>query len=175
MKQHCVNRFSYRGRKAGDRQAFVRMSALLLVSGALLGMLSGCARDPKAKAEKHYARAEKFLKENNTDAAIIELRSAIQLEPKMAKAHFELANVELQRGDPQIAFQEYVATTKADPKNRQAQLMVGEILARAGNFAQAKGQAQLILSNWPDEPLGKLLLAESYFGLQRLQRIPHSG
>src|ERR1700753_3703338 len=100
-------------------------------------MLGECPRDPKAKAEKHYARAEKFLKENNADAAIIELRSAIQLDPKMAKAPFELANVELQRGDPKIAFQEYVTTTKADPRNRQAQIMVGEILARAANFAQS--------------------------------------
>ncbi len=128
--------------------------------------LTGARAIPKVKAEKHYARAEKFLKENNPDAAIIELRSAIQLNPRLAKAHFELANIELQRGAPQIAFQEYVATTKADGKHRQAQIMVGELLARAGNFSEAKGQAQLILSNWPDEKVGTLLLAESSFGLQ---------
>src|SRR3974377_1163656 len=129
---------------AGYLPSFHRLSCLLVVSGVLLGMLIGCARDPKVRAEKHYARAEKFLKENNLEAAIIELRSAIQLYPKLAKAHFGLANIELQRGTPQIAFQEYVATTRIDPKNRQAQIMVGEILARAGNFTQAKGQAQLI-------------------------------
>lgn len=147
-------------------QSRVAMLLFLVVAGMTLLLLSGCSRDPKVKAEKHYARAEKFLKENNTDAAIIELRSAIQLNPKMAKAHFELANIELQRGAPQIAFQEFVATTKADPKHRQAQVMVGEMLARAGNFSEARGQAQLILSTWPDETVGTLLLAESSFGLQ---------
>jgi len=143
-----------------------RKALLVLLAGLALVASNGCSRDPKVKAEKHYARAEKFLKENNPDAAIIELRSAIQLNPKMAKAHFELANVELQRGAPQIAFQEYVATTKADGKHRQAQVMVGEMLARAGNYSEAKGQAQLILSNWPDDKTGTLLLAESSFGLQ---------
>ncbi len=142
---------------------------LVLLAGLALLASNGCSRDPKVKAEKHYARAEKFLKENNADAAIIELRSAIQLNPKMAKAHFELANIEMQRGAPQIAFQEYVATTRADSKHRQAQVMVGEMLARAGNFSEARGQAQLILSNWPEEKVGTLLLAESSFGLQDYQ------
>ena len=142
------------------------MLGFLLLTGLMLLLQAGCSRDPKVKAEKHYARAEKFLKENNPDAAIIELRSAIQLNPKMAKAHFELGNIEMQRGALQIAFQEYVATVKADSKHRQAQIMVGEILARVGNFSEAKGQAQLILSNWPDDTVGTLLLAESSFGLQ---------
>jgi len=136
------------------------MAALILVAG------TGCSRDPKVQAEKHYARAEKFIRQNNTDAAIIELRSAIQLNPNLAKAHFELANLDLQRGAPQIAFVEYVAATRADNKHRQAQIMVGEMLARAGNFPEAKGQAELILSSWPDEKVGTLLLAESSFGLQ---------
>jgi FimV-like protein len=142
------------------------VSVLLVLASVMLSTLVGCSRNPKVQAEKHYARAEKFLKENNPDAAIIELRSAIQLNPKLAKAHFELANIELQRGAPQIAFQEYVAATRADGKHRQAQVMVGEMLARARNFSEARGQAQLILSNWPDEKVGTLLLAESSFGLQ---------
>ena len=141
-------------------------TVLLLLSSVGLSTLVGCSRDPKVQAEKHYARAEKFLKNNNMDAAVIELRSAIQLNPKLAKAHFELGNIELQRGAPQIAFQEFVATTRADGKHRQAQIMVGEMLARARNFVEARGQAQLILSNWPDEKVGTLLLAESSFGLQ---------
>src|ERR1044072_297645 len=102
------------------------MLLFFLLPCVMVLLQAGCSRDPKVKAEKHYARAEKFLKENNPDAAIIELRSAIQLNPKTAQAHFELANIELQRGAPQIAFQEYVATTKADGKHRQAQIMVGE-------------------------------------------------
>jgi tetratricopeptide (TPR) repeat protein len=147
------------------RQRIV-FSLLLVMAAFILAASSACSRDPKVQAEKHYARAEKFIHQNNTDAAIIELRSAIQLNPKLAKAHFELANLELQRGAPQIAFGEYVATTRADQKHREAQIIVGEILARAGNFPEAKGQAELILSNWPDEKVGALLLAESSFGLQ---------
>ena len=138
------------------RPAFpVQMAVLLVLASVMLSTLVGCSRDPKVQAEKHYARAEKFLKENNPDAAIIELRSAIQLNPKLAKAHFELANIELQRGAPQIAFQEYVATTRADQQaSRRPKSWWVKSWRGPATFSEAKGQAQLILSNWPDEKLG---------------------
>lgn len=137
----------------------------VLVLVALL-FSAGCTRDPKVAAEKAYTQAQKLIQKKDTDAAIIELRRAIQLNPQMAKAHFALANLEFERGVLPTAFREYVATTKADPKNREAQIMVAEILTRARNFEEAKGQAQLILSSWPDDKTGMLLMAESKFGLQ---------
>ena len=59
---------------------------------------TGCCRDPVVRAENSYKRAEKYLRENKPDAAVIELRRALQLNPQLAKAHFALGTVELQRG-----------------------------------------------------------------------------
>ena len=145
---------------------------LLLVTtvSILLPLLVGCSRDPKVKAANHFAKAEKYLQKNNSEAAIIELRTALQFNPKLAKAHFALANLELRKGAVQTAFYEYVATARIEPQNHEAQVMVGELLARAKNFSEAKGQAQLILSKWPDDKVGTLLLVESYFGLQDYQQ-----
>lgn len=160
LRQIPSSGWSRRSLPAANQRWVLLLSACILFSA-----LIGCSRDPNVKAEKHYARAEAFLNQNNTDAAMIELRAAIQNNPKMAKARFELANLELQRGSTQIAFQEFLAAVKADPKHRQAQIMIGEMLARAGNFSDSKAQAQLILSGWPDDTIGTLLMAESEFGL----------
>ena len=136
------------------------------LAGIFFLLSQGCVRDPVVRAEKSYQRAESYLKENNTDAAVIELRRALQLNPQLAKAHFALGTVELQRGATLTAFQEFFAATVADPDNRQAQIMVAELLARAHNFTQAKRQAELVLSRWPDDKTATLLLAESEIGLQ---------
>jgi len=151
-------------------RAVLGRSVAVCLAGFSLLLASGCSRDPLVRAEKSYQRAEKYLQENNQDAAVIELRRALQLNPQLAKAHFALGNVELQRGATLTAFQEFFAATIADPDNRQAQIMVAELLARAHNFTQAKRQAELVLSRWPDDKTATLLLAESEIGLQDYKR-----
>lgn len=145
-------------------------SVALCLTAMLFLFLTGCSRDPVVRAEKSYQRAEKYLKENNPDAAVIELRRALQLNPQLAKAHFALGAVELQRGAVLTAFQEFYAASITDPDDLQAQIMVAELLARAHNFTQSKRQAEVILSRWPDDKIGTLLLAESEIGLQDYKR-----
>ncbi|MGB9253421.1 MAG: tetratricopeptide repeat protein [Candidatus Korobacteraceae bacterium] len=142
------------------------------VAGAVLLLLitSGCIRDPKVRAEKAYERAEKYLREDKTDAAAIELKRALQLDPQLAKAQFALGKIELQRGDTVEAFHRFVDASAADPDNYDAQLMVGELLARARNFTQARRQAGEILNHWTDDKAATLLLAEAEFGLQDFHR-----
>ncbi len=143
---------------------------IVSLTAVLLLVLAGCSRDPVVRAESSYKRAEKYLRENRPDAAVIELRRALQLNPQLAKAHFALGAVELQRGSMLTAFQEFYAASLADPDNTQAQVMVAELLARARNYTQSRRQAELILSRWPDNKTGILLLAESEIGLQNYKR-----
>ena len=147
-----------------------RLGVAFCLTAALLLLVTGCMRDPVVRADNSYKRAEKYLRENKVDAAVIELRRALQLNPQLAKAHFALGTVELQRGSVLTAFQEFYAASAADPDDLQAQIMVAELLARAHNFTQAKRQAELILSRWPGNKTGTLLLAESEIGLQEYKR-----
>jgi len=147
-----------------------RLGVVFCLTGILLLSMAGCVRDPVVRAESSYKRAEKYLREDKPDAAVIELRRALQLNPHLAKAHFALGTVELQRGSLLTAFQEFYAATVADPDDLQAQIMVAELLARAHNFTQSKRQAELILGRWPDNKTGTLLLAESEIGLQAYKR-----
>jgi len=147
-----------------------RLGVAFCLTAALLLLVTGCIRDPVVRADNSYKRAEKYLRENKVDAAVIELRRALQLNPQLAKAHFALGTVELQRGSVLTAFQEFYAASQADPDDLQAQIMVAELLARSHNFTQSKRQAESILSRWPDNRTGTLLLAESEIGVQDYKR-----
>jgi tetratricopeptide (TPR) repeat protein len=126
---------------------------------------AGCKRDPSVVAGQHYARAQELLKQNKTEAAIIELNRAVQAKPDMAKAHHDLAKLYFDRGDFNDSFREYSLAVRYNPKDYDAYQILGEILLRAREFSKSKDIATQILSNWPDDRYGKSLLAESMMGL----------
>jgi putative PEP-CTERM system TPR-repeat lipoprotein len=68
------------------RLASVVASSLLVLS------LSGCA---KKTTEDHLSAAAEFAKDGDNNAAVVELKNAIQLSPKMANARLELGKVYL--------------------------------------------------------------------------------
>src|SRR5271166_2965332 len=170
MRGESDTNFTVTGQNRRSASMQGRLGVAVCLAGILLLSTTGCFRDPVVRAEKNYQRAEKYLRENKPDAAVIELRRALQLNPQLAKAHFALGALELQRGAVLTAFEEFVAASVADPDDPQAQIMVAELLARAHNFTQSSRQAQLILSRWPDNRTGTLLLAESEIGLQEYKR-----
>ena len=56
----------------------------------VLLLLGGCSGDPEKKKAVHYEKAMAYVQEKNPSAAIIELRNAIQLDPKYAEARNQL-------------------------------------------------------------------------------------
>lgn len=67
--------------------------ALLAIT---LTLLVGCTQKT---SEEHLTAARDFVQQQNIDAAIIELKSAIQLEPRSATARFELGSLYLEQKD----------------------------------------------------------------------------
>jgi len=78
----------------------ISIAALLLTS--LLG-LSGCQQKT---SEEHIAAAKEFVVKGDQQAAIVELKNAIQLDPKQAEARFELGNLYLEQKNYQAAEKE---------------------------------------------------------------------
>jgi putative PEP-CTERM system TPR-repeat lipoprotein len=59
-----------------------------------LGVLSGCG---KQTSDQYMKEAEQYVAENNPAAAIVALKNAVQLEPKLAQARFELGLLYIQQ------------------------------------------------------------------------------
>ena len=87
----------------------------------LIGLvLFGCSGDPETKKVAHYKKAMVYLEEKNPSAATIELRNAIQLDPKYAQARYQLGLLYLQAGEAKNAFNELQRAASLDPANLDA-------------------------------------------------------
>src|SRR5919199_5009358 len=96
------------------------LSAMLLAALAL----SGCGSAAASKAE-HVKRGEAFLKEKKYQEASIEFRNAIQLDDRLASAHWGLARAYegLERWTEMM--DELKKTVDLDANNLDARIKLG--------------------------------------------------
>jgi Tfp pilus assembly protein PilF len=91
---------------------------------AVASSLSGCANPAKAKAD-HVANGEKYLSESKFQEASLEFRNAIQIDDKLAVAHWGLARAYegLERFPEMI--DELRKTITLDKENLDARIKLG--------------------------------------------------
>ncbi|HKO95977.1 MAG TPA: tetratricopeptide repeat protein [Pyrinomonadaceae bacterium] len=137
-------------------------ATLLSVLLAALFALAGCTNPEQAKIA-HVEKGEVYLKDEKFQEASLEFRSAVQIDEKMASAHWGLARAYegLQRF--QEAFEELRKTTQLDPENLNARVKLGNyyIAAARGNsqmVAEADRLAKEILQKDPNHVEGHILM-----------------
>lgn len=147
--------------KTECRVILFRVTLLSLFLAALFA-ISGCTNPEKAKIA-HVEKGEAYLKDEKFQEASLEFRSAVQIDEKLAPAHWGLARAYegLQRF--QEAFEELRKTTQLDPENLDARVKLGNYyLAAAKGNAQLIGEADRlareILQKNPDHVEGHILL-----------------
>lgn len=131
---------------------------LTCLSFILLILLPACST-PEEKKEKHYLRAMEYVKIGDEKAAILELKNAIQLDPKFADARYQLGLLHLKDGNPQAAFAELQRAFSIDPKNADAGVKVAEFYLLANRKEQSRSYVEKVLEVNPDHPEGVALLA----------------
>ena len=72
------------------------------------------------------------------DKALVQLREAVRLNPDLAQAHGDLANVLSARGETGSAIDEYRRAIQLNPEFYEAHLSLGLILAQAGERTEAQ-------------------------------------
>lgn len=76
----------------------------IITLSLLLGLAAGCA---KKTSDEHFQAAQQFLNDKNVQSAVIELKSAIQLNPENGKYRLLLAEIAMSIGDVATADKEY--------------------------------------------------------------------
>jgi len=142
-------------------------STLLCVLLAAVISLAGCTNPEKAKAE-HVAKGEAYLKDLKYQEASLEFRNALQIDDKLAAAHWGLAkSFEGLARFPEM-IQELQKTVDLDPKNLDARNKLGNYYIAGGKgkpevIAMAEKLAQDVLQKDPNNIEGHILLSSVLF------------
>lgn len=134
----------------------------------MVTLVSAGCRDSAAKAREHLDRGNVLLTSGDTRGAILELRSAVQADPKLGAAHEALGEAYLQANDPANALASYVRAADLLPQQTSTQLQAGSLLLLAGRHDDARARAEKVLETDPKNVAALILRANALAGLADL-------
>ena len=94
-------------------------------------ILAACSRDPAKQKAVYLASGEKYAKAGKYQEAVIQFRNAIEIDPRFAEAHHQLANVYIKLKSGQQAYRELQTTLELDSNNTDARLEFATLLIGA--------------------------------------------
>lgn len=103
-----------------------RLTAALAVGLVVVG-LGACSSD-ETKFARHLENAQAFEEEGKNNEALLELRSALQLDPKSAEANFRIAELLSKQRKLADASFFYRETTRLDPMRTDAALAEAKLV-----------------------------------------------
>jgi len=140
---------------------------LLCLFLAAVISLTGCTNPEKAKAE-HVSKGEAYLKDFKFQEASLEFRNALQIDDKLAAAHWGLARAYEGLGKGPEMIQELQKTVELDPNNLEARNKLGNyyILGSKGRpevIQMAEKLAQEVLAKEPNNIEAHILMGTVLF------------
>jgi tetratricopeptide (TPR) repeat protein len=105
------------------RRKFYALPLLIIMIAAAL-LMGACTTPEKAKAQ-HVARGQALLKDKKFQEASLEFRNALQIDDKLADAHWGLANAYEGLQRYQEAFEEMKQVVTLDPNNLEVRVRLG--------------------------------------------------
>lgn len=139
---------------------FKEMNGMKYLLVALITItLLGCGGAEERKSV-YLKKAKISLEKGEFDKARIELKNVLQIDPKDAQAHFQLAEIYDQKKEYQKAFRKFSKVIELDPDNLEAQARIGTyLLLLAGDTDKAIEKRDIILSRDNNNTSGLLLKA----------------
>lgn len=102
-------------------------------------------------AEAFVLRAETYLDTHLTDCAA-DLKTAIELQPELARAHWLQARVAASLGNAETALASSGQAIRLEPANPQFLVTRAQILGQAGKFTEAKREVEAAAANAEKRP-----------------------
>ena len=138
-----------------------------------LGMMASRSGNEEL-AIKHYQRAlalkaddeeavinmaHAYRKLGRDDEALVGYRRFLELDPKSAQVHYEIAQILIDRGEYATATSELQAALRIEPKMAAARNALGVVALNQGNLPSAETQIRQALEMKPDVRLAHFNLA----------------
>ncbi|MDP6694788.1 MAG: tetratricopeptide repeat protein [Gammaproteobacteria bacterium] len=139
-------------------QHVFRVLALLLVGICAAALLAGCESSAE-RAAGYLAKAEQFYEDKNFVKAELEVRNALQIEPKNADARFLLAQIAESRQDYAEMATQLRAAVESRPDFLEARLKLGTLYVLGQAIGPAEDQLAVAANQAPDDPGVRVLRA----------------
>src|SRR5207253_8959623 len=136
-----------------------------VIAAALL--LGACTTPEKAKAQ-HVARGQTLLKDKKFQEASLEFRGALQIDDKLADAHWGLANAYEGLQRYQEAFDEMKQVVDLDPNSLEVRVRLGNYYLLGSQqspaaVSEAERLAKEVLQKDPNHIEGHILMGSVLF------------
>src|SRR5262245_25465676 len=116
-------------------RAFVILGAIVALGAVVFAAYRVLVRPTVAD---HVTRAHAYLDKSQVPEAVLELRQALQIEPRRGDLRIELGDLYMRQRDVRNALSEYVRAADVLPDDINAQIKAGTLLSLATRFDDAK-------------------------------------
>lgn len=123
----------------------MKIPAALVCLLVTLLALAACSRNPNIRKSNYLRSGDAYLKAGKYSAAAIEYRKALQIDPRFAAAHYQLAKAELNQKNWADAYRELQTTLDLQPDNTGAALDLGNLLLAGKDPEHAQAIASTLL------------------------------
>ena len=133
-------------KKFSQRMAWLAgVAALALASGA-------CSRSPEAKSARYMAEGKKMMEKKDPARAILQFQNAAQATPKDPEVFYQFALAYLAAGDFQRGVGTLRKALELNPKHREAQLRLAQLMSYSddpGVLKEAQQRLQAVVADSP--------------------------
>ena len=135
----------------------MRKNHLALVAVILAVCLVLACGGPEEKKAKFYGKAKELFEKGDLVKARLEVKNALQIDPKFAEAYSLLGQIAIKGEDYQGAFEAFGKAVDLKPELVPAQVELGKLLLVSGALDKAMEKAQIVLGKEPDNTEGLML------------------
>jgi tetratricopeptide (TPR) repeat protein len=148
-------------RTIGSRDLIPLLAAVLI--------FAGCGKSPEQKYTRFLERGQERMQKKEYGSALIEFRSASQVQPKKAEPYYQLGRTYLALGDVRSGVGYLRKAIELDQNHKEAQLKLAELMASTNSqtiLEEAEKRTEALLTQTPDnaEALRVMALAELKLG-----------
>ncbi len=136
--------------------------ARAFVAVCCLAISTACSTDPAARTLKFLNSGKQYFQKGQLQEAGIQFRNALQIDPRSADAHYQLARTYLRSGQTQAARREFSEAVTLDPKNSDAELQLASLLLAGRQYDEAAAKATAVLAADPGNARAHSILGSKY-------------
>ena len=122
------------------------------------------------QAGLHNLMAECYLGLGELDEAEAEVRRALEMNPELPTAYYNLALIHEERGDGRLAIEAYEKEIEVAPRDYKAHFNVAKLYGASGRRRDMKRHFELAIEHNPDFAIGHFYLANFHLEQGELVR-----